>query len=202
MQNEFVFNGTEVFDLFGESGFCSICQVNLEEGERVRAISKCQHLFHSPCLEPWLDSHNTCPLCRITITETVTPTNAYLTNLLTFIEERIQNFHVQLRRNLFQFCLAEGILKKFPTAAAMQPHLAAVRTCLQEQIIIDNLVSVRIDITNRTQLMRHLGELRRELHRSNSTRSRIIQSWAEYREYRERLQHHGEQNAVFLAIWV
>ncbi len=62
-------DGTELFDLFGETGFCTVCQANLEEGERIRAIEKCQHLFHADCLDPWLRTQNTCPLCRVEINQ-------------------------------------------------------------------------------------------------------------------------------------
>jgi len=58
---------TELFDLFGETGYCTICQDDLAEGERVRAIRACQHLFHSACLDPWLVSKGDCPLCRVRV---------------------------------------------------------------------------------------------------------------------------------------
>lgn len=61
---------TELFDLFGETGFCTICQDDLAEGERVRAIRACQHLFHSRCLDPWLISKGDCPLCRTSVRRT------------------------------------------------------------------------------------------------------------------------------------
>lgn len=55
---------TELFDLFGEEGTCTICQDDLREGERVRAVRACQHTFHATCLDPWLLSKGTCPMCR------------------------------------------------------------------------------------------------------------------------------------------
>lgn len=58
---------TELFDLFGETGYCTICQDDLAEGERVRTIRACQHLFHAACLDPWLISKGDCPLCRVAV---------------------------------------------------------------------------------------------------------------------------------------
>ena len=62
---------TELFDLFGETGYCTICQEDLREGDRIRAVLRCQHMFHSACVDPWLETHGDCPLCR---TAVVVPT--------------------------------------------------------------------------------------------------------------------------------
>ena len=28
----------------------------------------CSHAFHTECLAPWLEAHNTCPTCRAVVT--------------------------------------------------------------------------------------------------------------------------------------
>ncbi|CAF2164711.1 hypothetical protein YC2023_090649 [Brassica napus] len=43
---------------------CIICLSNFEEGETVKVIPHCGHLFHVDCVDKWLNSHVTCPLCR------------------------------------------------------------------------------------------------------------------------------------------
>jgi len=40
---------------------CAICFENVIDHERVLP---CGHKFHEGCLAPWLESHDTCPLCR------------------------------------------------------------------------------------------------------------------------------------------
>lgn len=55
---------TELFDLFGETGTCVICQEDLQEGERVRVIQKCQHMFHRHCIDEWFERKEECPMCR------------------------------------------------------------------------------------------------------------------------------------------
>ncbi|KAI4371508.1 hypothetical protein MLD38_019736 [Melastoma candidum] len=45
-------------------GTCSVCLSEFEEDESVRLLPKCAHAFHIPCIDTWLKSHSTCPLCR------------------------------------------------------------------------------------------------------------------------------------------
>ncbi len=40
---------------------CSIC-MDIMHG--IVAETDCQHRFHRECLGRWLESHNTCPICR------------------------------------------------------------------------------------------------------------------------------------------
>lgn len=42
---------------------CTVCQERLKRGETVKKLS-CAHLFHEECVVPWLQTHNTCPVCR------------------------------------------------------------------------------------------------------------------------------------------
>ncbi|XP_019053848.1 PREDICTED: RING-H2 finger protein ATL52-like [Nelumbo nucifera] len=43
---------------------CSVCLSVFEDGEDVRQLPLCKHLFHAPCIDMWLYSHSNCPLCR------------------------------------------------------------------------------------------------------------------------------------------
>lgn len=42
---------------------CSICVDEYRRGERVRVLT-CSHIFHSECIDPWLEHHSCCPICR------------------------------------------------------------------------------------------------------------------------------------------
>jgi hypothetical protein len=44
---------------------CSICLSDYKESEVVRVIPNCGHMFHTDCIDQWLRSHATCPICRI-----------------------------------------------------------------------------------------------------------------------------------------
>ncbi|KAL3620137.1 hypothetical protein CASFOL_035049 [Castilleja foliolosa] len=43
---------------------CPICLTEFEERETVKLIPYCGHVFHGWCIDTWLSSHMTCPLCR------------------------------------------------------------------------------------------------------------------------------------------
>ncbi|KNA05053.1 hypothetical protein SOVF_194000 [Spinacia oleracea] len=49
---------------------CAVCLAEFEQGDELRVLPKCSHAFHVPCIDTWLSSHTTCPLCRAPI---VTP---------------------------------------------------------------------------------------------------------------------------------
>jgi hypothetical protein len=48
---------------------CTICQEVIQNNSITRKIKKCNHFFHSTCLDKWLENHITCPTCRQDIRE-------------------------------------------------------------------------------------------------------------------------------------
>ncbi|KAF7820452.1 RING-H2 finger protein ATL70-like [Senna tora] len=43
---------------------CSICLDDYKESDVLRKLLDCGHLYHLECIDSWLKSHRTCPLCR------------------------------------------------------------------------------------------------------------------------------------------
>ena len=44
--------------------YCVVCLREVVDGERFRKLPKCKHCFHVNCIDIWLESNSTCPLCR------------------------------------------------------------------------------------------------------------------------------------------
>jgi hypothetical protein len=53
-------------ELGGPGSACPVCIEPLTVGDKV-VVLPCKgkrHAFHPPCLEPWANKTNTCPVCR------------------------------------------------------------------------------------------------------------------------------------------
>ncbi|CAM0910137.1 unnamed protein product [Alopecurus aequalis] len=46
---------------------CPVCLEGVHGGEMVRQLPACTHIFHVECIDMWLHSHRTCPMCRCVI---------------------------------------------------------------------------------------------------------------------------------------
>ncbi|GAB2298785.1 hypothetical protein Dimus_032863 [Dionaea muscipula] len=46
---------------------CCICLGAFEDGDRIKDFPKCHHCYHADCIDKWLLSNPSCPLCRISI---------------------------------------------------------------------------------------------------------------------------------------
>ncbi|MBZ3881760.1 E3 ubiquitin-protein ligase RNF126 [Sciurus carolinensis] len=53
---------------------CPVCKDDYALGESVRQLP-CNHLFHNGCIVPWLEQHDSCPVCRKSLTGQNTATN-------------------------------------------------------------------------------------------------------------------------------
>ncbi|KAK1578808.1 hypothetical protein Q3G72_033266 [Acer saccharum] len=43
---------------------CAICLAEFRDDSMLRLLTACYHVFHQDCIDLWLESHKTCPVCR------------------------------------------------------------------------------------------------------------------------------------------
>ena len=48
---------------------CAVCLCEFSEEDKLRLLPMCTHAFHMNCLDMWLLSNSTCPLCRASLSE-------------------------------------------------------------------------------------------------------------------------------------
>ncbi|KAL0552317.1 hypothetical protein IC582_011425 [Cucumis melo] len=46
---------------------CSVCLCEFQPNDKLRLLTKCSHAFHMDCIDTWLLTHSTCPLCRASL---------------------------------------------------------------------------------------------------------------------------------------
>ncbi|XP_078443837.1 putative RING-H2 finger protein ATL49 [Wolffia australiana] len=46
---------------------CAVCLCEFESEDKLRLLPECSHAFHAECIDTWLLSHSTCPLCRTSL---------------------------------------------------------------------------------------------------------------------------------------
>ncbi|KAL7000562.1 RING-type E3 ubiquitin transferase, partial [Sarracenia purpurea var. burkii] len=43
---------------------CAVCLSILEDNEMAKLLSNYKHIFHVECIDRWISSQSTCPICR------------------------------------------------------------------------------------------------------------------------------------------
>ncbi|GLJ39545.1 hypothetical protein SUGI_0808020 [Cryptomeria japonica] len=46
---------------------CAVCLTDFAEDDMLRVLPKCSHAFHPECIDGWLFTHTTCPVCRTSL---------------------------------------------------------------------------------------------------------------------------------------
>ncbi|BFG25076.1 hypothetical protein CerSpe_113510 [Prunus speciosa] len=52
---------------------CAVCLSMLDHDEMARLLPNCKHSFHVECIDTWLNSHTTCPICRTEVQPRLQP---------------------------------------------------------------------------------------------------------------------------------
>ncbi|KAJ0021154.1 hypothetical protein Pint_32507 [Pistacia integerrima] len=67
---------------------CVICLSGFEDNDVGRSLPKCSHCFHVECIDMWLHSHSSCPICRAPI---VGDKNAAISSTVNEVENDVSN---------------------------------------------------------------------------------------------------------------
>lgn len=57
-----IFSNTD--DTINLNNKCTICLMDFENEEELKILNKCNHLFHTECLDGWLNNEKVCPICK------------------------------------------------------------------------------------------------------------------------------------------
>ncbi|MED6173971.1 hypothetical protein PIB30_064634 [Stylosanthes scabra] len=119
---------------------CAVCLSEFRDEETLRLIPNCCHVFHPNCIDAWLCSHSTCPVCRANlmpkprVTSSPPPSSSSLvvnisnqpdpdpvisdSNLISLINDDDQNITTitepkSQQRNPFNFGEENGSIRSF-----------------------------------------------------------------------------------------
>jgi len=67
---EYQFQKAKSQNMSGEHKSCMICMEEFEDGENIRLLP-CLHRFHRDCIDKWLNTSTTCPVCKKDIVDSL-----------------------------------------------------------------------------------------------------------------------------------
>uniref|UniRef100_A0A0E0AZ22 RING-type E3 ubiquitin transferase n=1 Tax=Oryza glumipatula TaxID=40148 RepID=A0A0E0AZ22_9ORYZ len=78
---------------------CGVCLGEFREGERLRQLPPCLHSFHIDCIDAWLATALTCPLCRAHVTVDTNHIAAATTSTRHDDDQLLSGVHQPMRRS-------------------------------------------------------------------------------------------------------
>lgn len=70
---------------------CAVCLCEFEPEDKLRLLPKCSHAFHMECIDTWLLSHSTCPLCRASLLPEFSSPNSNCSPIVLVLESGSDN---------------------------------------------------------------------------------------------------------------
>nr|XP_009789983.1 PREDICTED: RING-H2 finger protein ATL46-like isoform X1 [Nicotiana sylvestris]XP_016473653.1 PREDICTED: RING-H2 finger protein ATL46-like [Nicotiana tabacum] len=93
---------------------CAVCLCEFSEHDKLRLLPLCSHAFHIHCIDTWLLSNSTCPLCRGVITSGISMGNSLFSS--NYESREHWNFHLE-----------DGIRQSHKPGVLMQENVGEMR---------------------------------------------------------------------------
>ena len=174
---------TELYDLFGELVFCNVCYEDVKEGERVRCLSECHHIFHSLCIEKWFHEKTICPTCR----------KEYV---LIFDKESKHNEIIDdIHRLFLTWTIIHGILRKLRTADEFNRNKETIKTICTTFCLLPLELDSRYSFTIMKQyianrISKNTGIEKNKIHKHPNVYRCI-----------DKIENHAQYNTLVAPLW-
>jgi len=173
---------TDLFDLFGESAYCSICLEDISEGARVRSLNECSHIFHSKCIDKWFLEKSCCPTCRKEYTLIVPKSND---------SEIINN----IDRLFMTWTLLHGILKKVKLATTFNEKKNDIR------LVFTRFRSLPIDLDTRYSLASTKQYIAARICKIQNINKTQVHRQPQVYHWIDKIESHNDYRNLIQHIW-
>ena len=171
---------SDLYDLFGETAYCSICLEDISEGSRVRALNICNHIFHSMCIDKWFLEKSCCPSCR-------TEYNIVKDTSITDINN--------IDRLFMTWTLIHGVLKKIKNATSFNDKKNEIR------ILFYNFRSLPVYLDSRYSLSTIKKHIANRISRALNIRINTIYRQPQVYNWIDKIENHIDYTRSIQQLW-
>ncbi|KAJ9178237.1 hypothetical protein P3X46_010137 [Hevea brasiliensis] len=90
---------------------CAVCLGEFEEGEWLKHLPNCAHVFHVACIDTWLQTRSNCPLCRSHVYDS---SHEYSFSMNTMLETTRREDFFHYRADHYQILRSEILRNSLP----------------------------------------------------------------------------------------
>ncbi|PKA49423.1 RING-H2 finger protein ATL13 [Apostasia shenzhenica] len=116
---------------------CAVCLCEFEEDDKLRLLPKCSHAFHIDCIDTWLLSHSTCPLCRRSLLHNFSPVESCRPILLVLESESGASGREEAggSNSLLGFAGEDDLRPPVPDSSVKKEEAVAVYGLSEEKVV-------------------------------------------------------------------
>ncbi|XP_062084696.1 E3 ubiquitin-protein ligase ATL6-like [Humulus lupulus] len=133
---------------------CAVCLCEFKDDETLRLIPKCDHVFHPECVDMWLESHTTCPVCRANLVPEPDE-SLHRLELLTEIDIESQNGAAVVEPAVEEGTIEEQLPTSVPV---MEPEVSNLKETLNRNRPHESQSSRRRRFFGRSQSLLQPGD--------------------------------------------